>query len=110
MQPAFKKDWRVGLDPFDQGLVGATLRQSILVAFGAVVMVLLIASANIANLMLAKGVARRQEIAVRAALGASRGRLVAQVLTESFVLCLIGATVGVEPRLSTDSGVDSAAR
>jgi len=94
-QPAFKKDWRVALDPFDQGLVGATLRQSILVAFGAVVMVLLIASANIANLMLAKGVARRQEIAVRAALGASRGRLVAQVLTESFVLCLIGATVGV---------------
>jgi predicted permease len=94
LQPVWKKHWRVALDPIDQDLVSASLRQSILVAFGAVFMVLLIAAANIANLLLAKGVSRRQEMAVRAALGASRGRLAAQVLTESLVLCLLGGLAG----------------
>jgi putative ABC transport system permease protein len=95
LQPPFKKDWSVAVEPFDKDLVGDGFRQSIIVAFGAVVMVLLIASANIANLLLAKGVARRQEMAVRAALGATRGRLIAQVLTESLVLCLLGGLAGV---------------
>ena len=95
VQPAYKTDWSVIVDPFDRDLVADTLRQSIVVAFGAVILVLLIASANIANLLLAKGVTRRREMAVRAALGATRGRLAAQVLTESLVLCLLGGVAGV---------------
>jgi putative ABC transport system permease protein len=95
VQPAFKKEWSVTVDPFDRDLVADTLRQSIVVAFGAVILVLLIASANIANLLLAKGVTRRREMAVRAALGATRGRLAAQVLTESLVLCVLGGIAGV---------------
>jgi putative ABC transport system permease protein len=93
--PAFKKDWGIGVDRYDQDLVNDTLRQSIVVAFGAVVMVLLIASANIANLLLSRGVARRREMAVRGALGATRARLVLQVLSESLVLCLLGGAAGV---------------
>ena len=95
LQPPFKKTWSVTVEPFDQTLVGDSLRTSIYVAFGAVVMVLLIAAANIANLLLAKGVSRSKEMAVRAALGASRGRLVAQMLTESLVLCVLGGVAGV---------------
>jgi predicted permease len=95
VEPPRKKDWGIGVDRYDQQFVNDTLRQSIVVAFGAVVMVLLIASANIANLLLSKGIARRKEMAVRSALGATRGRLVSQVLTESLVLCLLGGTAGV---------------
>ena len=91
----WQKDWGFAVDPFAQLLVGDTLRRSIYLAFGAVLMVLLIACANVANLVLAKGATRRKEMALRASLGASRGRLIGQLLTESLVLCVLGGMAGI---------------
>lgn len=102
LYPPFKEDWSVAVVPL-QEVFADNLRPTLGVLFGTVALVLLIACANVSNLLLVRGSARAREMAIRTSLGAHRGQLVRQLLTESLLLAMVGCGAGL---LVAEWGID----
>ncbi|HJU10677.1 MAG TPA: ABC transporter permease [Candidatus Binataceae bacterium] len=92
--------WTVEIEPLQQSLVGK-VRPMLLVLMAAVVLIVFVVSLNIGSLLLARASGRQQEMAVRAAVGASRGRMIRQMLTESLLLAFIGGIAGLTTAVIT---------
>ena len=93
--PESNKDWGVTIQPAEEVAAGPGIRQSLYVWLSAVGLVLLIGCANVANLLLARATERNREVGIRSALGATRGRIIRQLLTESMLLSLGGSVAGL---------------
>jgi putative ABC transport system permease protein len=103
--PQANTGWGAVVRPLQEVIIG-DIRKSLLVLFGAVALVLLIACANVGNLLLGRALARRKELAIRLALGAGRSRVFQQVLVEAVLLAFAGGAIGL---LLTRAGVAAAA-
>jgi len=93
--PKSNKGWGAAVEPLQNDFISKDTIKNLWLLMGAVGFILLIACVNVANLLLARGTARQREIAVRAAMGATRWQLFAQFLTESVALSLIGGVLGI---------------
>jgi putative ABC transport system permease protein len=93
--PKSNKGWGASVEPLKNDFLDRDVRTALWLLLGAVAFVLLIACANVANLLMARATTRQKEVAVRASLGASRQRLFSQFLAESIVLAFVGGALGV---------------
>ncbi|HUJ30050.1 MAG TPA: ABC transporter permease [Candidatus Acidoferrum sp.] len=103
--PATDKDWTISVEPLHDDFLPPATRTELWLFLGAVGFVLLIACANVANLMLSRSATREKEVAIRAAIGAGRMRILRQFLTESFALALLGAIAGIAVAYAVLQGI-----